>query len=169
MNHRNSRHTVHTKPRFTFSSQSRPQLHGAETEASCNYTGEVAPGNLVNRAYIFSFLFFFFFFSFFRLGETPFTRLASPRPSFLFPEKTKTNIFLFVCDKRFSAFYFPTMNWISSVRVPLYVLQILKLEQHCLIKRIKRIKRILGNLNGKKWNENSWNRNGLIIVLLIYQ
>lgn len=148
MNHRNSRHTVHTKPRFTFSSQNRPQLHGAETEASCNYTGEVAPGNLVNRAYIFSFLFFFFFF---RLGETPFTRLASPRPSFLFPEKTKTNIFLFVCDKRFSAFYFPTMNWISSVRVPLYVLQILKLEQHCLIKRMKRIKGILAKW--KKRNE----------------
>lgn len=148
MNHRNSRHTVHTKPRFTFSSQNRPQLHGAETEASCNYTGEVAPGNLVNRAYIFSFLFFFFFF---RLGETPFTRLASPRPSFLFPEKTKTNIFLFVCDKRFSAFYFPTMNWISSVRVPVYVLQILKLEQHCLIKRMKRIKGILAKW--KKRNE----------------
>lgn len=160
MNHRNSRHTVHTKPRFTFSSQTRPQLHGAETEASCNYTGEVAPGNLVNRAYIFSFLFFLFFF--FRLEETPFTRLASPRPSFLFSEKTKTNIFLFVCDKRFSAFYFPTMNWISSVRVPLYVLQILKLERHCLMSKEDKAN-ISRNRNRKKRNKNLWNRDGLIV------
>lgn len=136
MNHRNSRHTVHTKPRFTFSSQTRPQLHGAETEASCNYTGEVAPANLVNRAYIFFFPLFSFFF--FRLGETPFTRLASPRPSFLFfffSEKTKTNIFLFVCDKRFSAFYFPTMNWISFVRAPRT--RTTNIERHCLIKEDK--------------------------------
>lgn len=97
MNHRNSRHTVHTKPRFTFSSQSRPQLHGAETEASCNYTGEVAPGNLVNRAYIFSFLFFFFFFSFFRLGET--LSLVSRHRDlvFFFPKRLKrTFSYLFV-------------------------------------------------------------------------
>lgn len=95
MNHRNSRHTVHTKPRFTFSSQTRPQLHGAETEASCNYTGEVAPGNLVNRAYIFSFLFFLFFFS---DWKRPLSLVSRHRDLvFFFPKRLKrTFSYLFV-------------------------------------------------------------------------
>lgn len=126
MNHRNSRHTVHTKPRFTFSSQTRPQLHGAETEASCNYTGEVAPANLVNRAYIFFFPLFSFFF--FRLGETPFTRLASPRPSFLFfffPKRLKrTFSYLFVTSVSLLSISPLWIEYLSCVLLA-HVLQIL--------------------------------------------